>query len=404
MRDGPASSSFQRPLERAVNLLGVTLVLAELLRIATRGVRLQWDFRVYLEAARAALAGFDPYRVENLIGISGRPIPLPFLYPPAALAPFLALAALQEPAALALWMGLKVLLVTFLVVLWKRVFVPRAGWFTVALVAVFGSNAAALWDLRSGNVALVEAALIWGGLACFVAGRRRAFAALIVLAATFKLAPAAFLLLLLVPTRGARARPGLLAAAVLALGAIVFLPLAAGPAAHWRGFLGGSLGGAFPVGAANPSGFAYLAERLGGVSALVIGCWLGWLLGLGLLSGGTLRALGRAGDARAWSIAAVALYMVAHPRPMAYGWVLAGGALVALIRAGAPTPIARAGLVLLVCGQGLLWALQIASDAPIVVYAPVLFGAGLWLLASLQGAAGILQIGESGALEAKPGG
>jgi len=398
MRDGPASSSPKGPLERAVNLLGVTLVLAELLRIATRGVRLQWDFRVYLEAARAALAGFDPYRVENLVGISGRPITLPFLYPPAALAPFLAFSALPEPAALALWMGLKVLIVGFLVVLWKRVFVPRAGWFEVALVAVFGSNAAALWDLRSGNVALVEAALIWGGLACFVAGRRRAFAALLVLAATFKLAPAAFLLLLLVPTRGARARPGLLAAALLALGAIVLVPLAVGPGAHWHWFLGGPMGAAFPVGEANPSGFAFLVERLGGVSALVISCWLGWLLALGLLSAGTLRALGRAADARAWSIAAVALYMAVHPRPMAYGWVLAGGALVALIRAGAPTPIARAGLVLLVCGQGLLWALQIASDAPIVVYAPVLFGAGLWLLASLQGAAGILQIGESGAL------
>ena len=97
-----------------------------------------------------------------------------------------------------------------------------------------------------------------GGLACYVAGRWRAFAALIVLAATCKLVPAAFLLLLLVPTRDRPARKGLLAVSVLALGALVLVPLAIGPAAHWRGFFGAPIAGAFPVGEANPSVFALL--------------------------------------------------------------------------------------------------------------------------------------------------
>ena len=399
MRERAASST---PIERLADLAGLAFVAAYVLRIALRGARLQWDFRVYYEAARAALAGLDPYRVENLVSVSGRPANLRFLYPPIALTPFLGFAVLPEPVALALWMACKVLLLAGLVVLWKRVFVPEAGWFATALVAVFAANASALWDLRTGNVALVEAALIWGGLAAFVAGRRGWFAALVVLAATFKLAPAAFLLLLLVPTRGARARPDLLGVALALLLALVLGPLVAGPTAHWRGFLAGLSGGGFPLSGANPSVFAWLVERAGSVSAFALGGWLAWLLALGLLSAGALRALWRAGDARAWSIAAVALYLLAHPRPMAYGWVLGGGALLALIRAAVPGAFARAGLVLLACGQGLLWAFQMGWDSPLVSYAPVEFAALLWFLAVLPPGAGILHAGDSALDEAQP--
>ena len=139
-------------------VLDVSLALAAfavLVRAAVRAVHLQWDFRVYLAAARAARRGMDPYVIENLRAVTERPVTLPFLYPPAALAPFLALSSLPEPIALALWAALKVVLVVFLVVLWKRVFLPGAPWSQLAWVAVLGANAAALWDVRSGNVGLV---------------------------------------------------------------------------------------------------------------------------------------------------------------------------------------------------------------------------------------------------------
>src|SRR4029078_2135963 len=112
---------------------------------------------------------------------------------------FVALSTLPEPVALALWAALKVVLTVFLVVVWKRVFLPRAPWSQLAWVAVLASNASAVWDVRSGNVALVEAALVWAALACYVRGRVRMFAALVVLSATFELIPAVFLFLLLVP-------------------------------------------------------------------------------------------------------------------------------------------------------------------------------------------------------------
>lgn len=393
MRDRAASSNT---LLRIANSAGVALVAAEVLRIAVRGVRLEWDFKVYLEAARAAARGLDPYRIESLIEVARRPVALPFLYPPVALLPFLALAQLPAPVALALWMALKVLLLAYLVILWKRVFVPGASWSTITLVSVFASNAAALWDLRSGNLALIEAALIWSGLACYVAGRRGAFATLVVLAALFKLAPAAFLLLLLVPTRGRPPRPRLFALALTVLAALVFVPLRVGPAAHWSGFLGG-LGGDFPVGEANPSLLALLVSLLrspgaAAIPPLALGLWVAGVALLLALSARGLRALWREEDPCAWVIAAVALDLLLSPRPMAYGFVLGGGALVALIRQVAPgSALTRAGLVAITVAQGVLWAFRQPWTGTIAAHAPFFVLLALWLLALAVPRSGNLQ-------------
>jgi hypothetical protein len=382
----PARRTF--PLE----LLGTAAVAALVLKSALRALHLQWDFRVYLAAARAALLGLDPYRVESLARVSARPVTLPFLYPPIALVPFTLLARLPEPVALAAWMGVKLVLLAGLVVLWKRVFVPGASWLLVAAVAVLGSNGAALWDLRAGNVALVEAFLVWSALAFWVRGRRGAFAALVVLAALFKLAPAAFLLLLLVPAGGQRPRPDLFVPSLVLLAALTFGPLAF---LGWRGFLG-RLGGDFPVGEANPSALALLVSYLRapgetGVPRLALLLWSAFALGLLSLSWGGLRRLWRAQDPCAWAIAAVALDLLLSPRPMAYGFVLGGGALVALIRYIAPGALARAGLAAIAVAQGILGALQQPWTGTLLVHAPFLLLLALWLLARFAPRCGEMQ-------------
>jgi hypothetical protein len=381
------------------------VTLAYAAYIAVRGVRLQWDFRVYLDAAHAALQGLDPYVLENLARVSGRPSALPFLYPPAALLPFALLAQLPLPAALAFWMSLKFALLVWLVALWKREFVPRAPWSALALVVVFGSNAAALWDLRSGNVALVEAALIWTGLAFWVRGRAGVFAALIVAAAVFKLLPAVFLLLLFVPVAGRRPPARVFLCALLALLLVIVLPAHLGPAAGWRRFL--HVGqGPFPTGEANPSLFAFLVWRAHGVTTGVFVLWGAAAAGIVLAFARLLRAKviarnGRAVGAATLALAAVTIYVLAHPRPMAYGFVLAGAAIVWLVRRAVPTALARAGLIAIVCAQGLLWAAQRPWTGALAAYAPWIVLAVLAALAAVQGN---LQAGESGRGGAKPAG
>src|SRR5204862_2684412 len=101
----------------------------------------------------------------------------PFVYPPLALGLFLPLARLPLPSAAALWMGLDAVVLVGLVILWRGLF-PRLGVLALALCAVYGWNASGRWALAVGNVAWIEAGLVWAGLACFIAGRRAAFAAL----------------------------------------------------------------------------------------------------------------------------------------------------------------------------------------------------------------------------------
>src|SRR5207249_3288774 len=129
-----------------------------------RNVAIQGDLRAYLSAARAAASGFDPYRVEHLMAVAGRHV-APFVYPPVTLPPFLLLAK-GAAGATWLWIGMNVALLVGLVLAWRRWWVPQTSLLALALVAVLGWNASALWELRTGNVALVEAALVWSALGC----------------------------------------------------------------------------------------------------------------------------------------------------------------------------------------------------------------------------------------------
>ena len=83
-------------------------MFATVVRAASRSWGLQWDFKTYLLAARAAAQGLNPYDIESLGAIGGRPAPFPWLYPPITLLPFQALAHLPLPAALATWAALKI--------------------------------------------------------------------------------------------------------------------------------------------------------------------------------------------------------------------------------------------------------------------------------------------------------
>ena len=375
----------------AADALGVALVALYLAVFVARNVGLQWDLKMCLLAAHAARVGLDPYRIEDLAAVAGRGAAFPFLYPPVSLLPFAALALLPLTVAAAWWIGLKSALLAGLTVAWRRWFAPRGALLPLALLAVFGWNAAALWDLRAGNVALVETALLWAGFGCFVAGRRGAFAALVVAAACFKLVPAAFLLLLLVPTGGHRPAPGRLLAALAALALVAWGPLLVGPAARWRGFLE-HVPDAATLGEANPSGLA-LAHALAGAAhlsapataRLAVALWVAFALALAALSLPFLRATWRARDARRWVMAAVLLELLLEPRPMAYGFVRLAPAPLFFSPAPFHRPAGRLLLALALAAQGLARAASLQVDSPAVTFAPFLLTLAVWLLVARGG-------------------
>ena len=387
MSSPPDPSRVPARIFAALDLLGAGLVFAFLASDAARHVVHQHDLRTYHTAATAALRGLDPYDPAVLAQVAGRPV-LPFVYPPVALLAFTPFARLPFHALATGWMAFQLLLLAALAVGWARSLGAGPRWTAVALLLAFGSNGAAHWALFTGNVALLECALVWAALACYAAERRVAFALLIAAAACFKLAPAAFLLLLLVPTarRKGSLRAFLLATALVA--AVVLAPLALAPCSGWARFWS-HMPPSEGLGAANPSGPG-LARAL--VDLLPVpaasaerAATAVWVLGAALLLflGRPLFAAARARrDARRWIGIAAFAYVLLLPRPMAYGWIVLGVAPLAL----APRPFRGAAgrlvLALVLAGQGLWRLTGNESGSPLVVHAPYLLAACVWLLAA----------------------
>jgi len=381
----PEQRRRERAVDSALDSFGLALIAMELLRLAWGALTLQWDFRAYLAAAHAARVGLDPYQIANLSAVTGRRVILGFLYPPIALLPFLALAPLPWPTAAALWAGLKLALIVFLTVVWRRVFLPDVRWIAIGLVVVYGFGAAAIVDLRAGNIGLIECALLTLALASYAKGHLHSFAALVVAAAVFKLAPAVFLLLLLVRTRNSLPRPRLFAISLAVLAALVVLPGLVGPARHWQSWNFLNARG-FPLGDANPS-LLSLSECLiggppavAGLSALAIGAWAVGVAGLLMLGVGLFRRSMHEAGRLEWAMFAVLVYYLAQPRPMAYGLTLAGLAALGL----RPPPFAsRVGtllLALLVSAEGMLASAHLPPQGTAAEHQPVLIVALLWLL------------------------
>jgi Glycosyltransferase family 87 len=381
---GPARAG--RRVMGLLQLAGLALLVLYLVTFFAGNVHLQWDFKVYLAAGRAARAGLDPYAMSDLGKAAGHAVAFPFLYPPISLLLWIPLAALPAGAALTTWMAFKTALLVGLVVLWKRVFVPRAAWFALTLTALFGWNGAALWDLRAGNVAILETALLWAAFTCFVTRRRTAFTVLVVTAACFKLLPAAFLLLLLVPLDDARSEPRRFAIGGIAVAALTLGPLLAGPAAGWSGFLR-HVPLAHMAGDANPSLPAALTTLALGfgfsdATAMRIAemAWPFCVLLLIAVSLPHLRRLWIERDARRWVASAACLYVLVAPRPMAYGFLLL--APVPLFFSPAPfdRPAGQMLLALVLSAQGLARAAHQPVETPLVVYSPLLLTFAIWML------------------------
>ena len=353
----------------------------------------QGDLRTYLAAARAALAGLDPYAPGVLDTLVGRHV-MPFVYPPAALLAFVPLALLPAKAVMSGWMWAKVAALAALVFVWSRRYVPDASLVALALVTLWGANRAAHWDLYAGNVAIFECALLYAGFACWSAGARGAFAVFVVAASLCKLTPAVFLLLLLVPLPGAPARPRLFVAALAALAATVALPMLAGPAARWTPFFA-HMPDATTYTDSNPSSLGFftvaaLALRVPGELATHVGrlAWLAFVAGLLFASRTYLRDLWHRQDATRWILSAVLFYVVVHPRVMAYGYVLAVPAMLYFAPRRFTGRVGGLVLALLLSAQGLAQQLTGAfSGSLFVLYAPWLMSLAVWLLATAAPAA-----------------
>ena len=189
--------------------------------------RFQFDFQVYTLAARVHAAGRNPYDTETLTRYSNGRVRLPFLYPAPALYLFRPLTWLAPPAAARVYLVLKFLAIAALILLWRRVFFAGRVDLFFYFFCLLGFNAAIFIDVVEGNISVFEQLALWGALACLLRRRLAPFAALIVLAALFKVTWIVFLGLPLL-THGRRGLAAALGGAA-AFGAVLggswlFLP------------------------------------------------------------------------------------------------------------------------------------------------------------------------------------
>lgn len=391
----PEPMTLPPRVARALELSGVGIALWMIVRYMAPRAGYAWDFDTFYYAAAALRQGLDPYRLESLAAVAGKPVPLPFLYPPAALLVFAPLAALPLVTATIAWLTLKAALAVALIALWSRAFLGGTRLAVVILVALFGFNAALITDLRSGNIAILEALALWVAFACYARDRRWPFALLVAVAASLKLLPIAFLALLLVPSRHARPASLPFAAGLAVFGGIVLLPSAWG--ASWPGVLFRSAPAVRPHGEFNPSALGLIDTLLGGPPAAAPGfldpallLWAAYALTVLITSRRLLQRAWRRQDATEWVLIACTLFALLSPRMMAYSYVLMIAPAVMLIERVFPRGRDRAIALGVLIAQGVVrlgfradFLLGVPGlplrDSPVVANLPYLIVLALWI-------------------------
>lgn len=189
----------------------------------------QFDFKTYYIASQVASVGQSPYNVHNLRAAGGNPHILPFCYPLGTLSLFQPLSRLDYPVAHRLWLSIKAVALVMLFLLWRRRFLARMDWWVLLGASLLAFQAALLWDVKVGNITVLEQLCLWTGFAFLLKKRTTMFVFFTVLGSIAKLVPIAFLLLLFIPALRSRGNTIRAVAGVVALAVITVLPFASAP-------------------------------------------------------------------------------------------------------------------------------------------------------------------------------
>lgn len=297
--------------------------------------RRPWDFETYLYASGAASVGRNPYDVKALEEIAGRPVGMPFLYPPMALPLFLPFLGMNLFYASVVWLAIKVVAFLALFHVWRKHLIPEVPSYILAPAAALAFNGAVVWDLKTGNVTILQDLLLWLGFIAFIHGRRVQAAAGMLASALFKLTPAVFLVVLILPIKDRRPSWRILLAALgFLLASTLVVPLIGMPWAPWFRHAFDVAG---PVGIANPSfvsfatGLYSYSQGLTLAPKALTGLWLAYAALVLLVSVPCLARARSERDPKLWVLTLTVLFVLLHPRPMAYGYLLAIPAALALL-------------------------------------------------------------------------
>jgi hypothetical protein len=181
-----------RVFRTSIILATIASFVVSIARILHESDQYQWDLKVYYNSPLLLAQGQDPYEV-----VEG------FVFPPIYLQIFRAFSSLfTYDQCYWVFLFAKILSFAILLTIWKKYFLKTTPLYVFAAFVWLGFYSTFLIDFRAGNVAVFETMVLFLAFLCFLKDRLRSFVFLIVLAATIKLTPIFFvILLLLAPSR-----------------------------------------------------------------------------------------------------------------------------------------------------------------------------------------------------------
>lgn len=169
----------------------ITLVL----HISANNSGYQWDFRSHRQAGELIMRGENPY--DPSLMSTDADTGFLYTYPPLTLIVYRLLASIDYVSAFHVFLIVKCILLFALIFLWKKEFLKKDADFLFYLFCLFAFHSTLYLDLIAGNVNLIEELMLWLAFCFYLRGRLLLFCVFTVLAASFKMVPIFFLVLLL---------------------------------------------------------------------------------------------------------------------------------------------------------------------------------------------------------------
>ncbi len=181
----------------AIIVLLLAYFITLILHVSAHDDQYLWDFRTHREAGRLLASGSNPYDAD-ILSPQARTTFL-YTYPPVTLFFYRLFAIPDYRTAFHIFLIGKLVLLIGLVYFWQREFLKESGDTLFYIFCLLAFNSAIFLDMIAGNINLVQQALLWLGFSFYIKGRYTFFCLFILIAASFKMTPIFFLILMLLP-------------------------------------------------------------------------------------------------------------------------------------------------------------------------------------------------------------
>ena len=181
----------------AIIILLLAYFITLILHVSAHEDQYLWDFRTHREAGKILASGSNPYDAD-ILSPHARTTFL-YTYPPVTLFFYRLFAIPDYRTAFHIFLIGKFILLIGLVYFWQKQFLKESGDTLFYVFCLLAFNSAVFLDMIAGNINLVQQALLWLGFSFYIKGRYTFFCLFILIAASFKMTPIFFLILMLLP-------------------------------------------------------------------------------------------------------------------------------------------------------------------------------------------------------------